>query len=442
MNSSQRVILVLLAISLIAGVTTGNQIYYRLSYLWALLFFGGWLWSVLSLRKLHLTRTARALRAQVGQVFEERFDIHNESRIFRLWLEVRNESPLPGSGGSQVLTLIGGRQKRVFWSQTLLTDRGVFPLGPTVLASGDLFGLFPRTISTPAEESLLVYPLMADITDFPNPPGLLPGGEAIRRRTNQITPNASGVREYAPGDPLNRIHWLSTARRNRLMVKEFELDPLAEVWIFLDADRSVQAALPRPKVDQSIINYWRKPTKVGLPPATEEYGVSIAASLTRLFLRRDQAVGLVSAGQRLTLLPPDRGGRQFGKILDALALSKAEGELPLRGLLETEAKHVTRGSTVVLITPIIDPQFALVIEYLLRRGLRPVVILLDAASFGGSGGTYMLAERIRALGVAVRVVKNGDDLAEAIAQDKRGKAAVKKTAAAGAAASTVGQPAD
>ncbi len=422
MTTPQRVVLILLLLSLIAGFATGNQIYYRLTYLWVLLFFGGWLWSYLSLRGLHIARSARALRAQVGQIFEERFEVTNENRLFRVWLEVRNEAPLPGSGGSQVLTLIGGRQKRVFWSQTLLTERGVYPLGPTVLASGDLFGLFPVSRSMVPQESLLVYPLMADVSSFPNPPGLLPGGEAIRRRTNQITPNAAGVREYYPGDSMNRIHWASTARRNRLMVKEFELDPLAEVWIFMDAERTVRASLPRPHVDQNVLNYWRKPTKVDLPPSTEEYGVSIAASLARLFLRRGQAVGLISAGQHMTLLPPDRGGRQFGKILDSLALSHAEGDLPLRALLETEAKHVTRGSTVVLITPDVDPKFAFVVEYLLRRGLRPVAILIDAASFGGRAGTPYLAERIRSLGVSVMQVKNGDDLAVALSEGAREKA--------------------
>jgi hypothetical protein len=55
--------------------------------------------------------------------------------------------------------------------------------------------------------------------------GLLSGGEALRRRTHYVTTNASGVRDYAPGDSFSRIHWRSTARRNRLIVKEFELDP-------------------------------------------------------------------------------------------------------------------------------------------------------------------------------------------------------------------------
>ncbi|MGE5224602.1 MAG: DUF58 domain-containing protein, partial [Omnitrophica WOR_2 bacterium] len=351
MSFAGRVVLVLLALSLIAGVATGGQIYYRLSYFWGLLFFGSWIWSFISLRGVRLSRTARAQRAQVGQIFEERYEIDNESRFLRLWVEVRNESPLPESGGSQVLSLIGGKQRRIYWSQTLLTQRGVFPLGPTVLASGDLFGLFPVSRIAQSQESLLVYPLMVEIRSFPEPPGLLPGGEALRRRTHQVTPNASGVREYYPGDPLNRIHWVSTARRDRLIVKEFELDPLAEVWIIMDANRQEQASLPLPPQDFNVLNYWRKQVKVQLPPSTEEYMVSIAASLGRYYLRRGRAVGLLGSGQHLTLLPPDRGGRQLGKILEDLAVLRAQGNLPLQGLVEAQAKHIPRGSTVILISP-------------------------------------------------------------------------------------------
>ena len=43
MTIGQRIVLILFLASLVAGVATGNQIYYRLSYLWALLFFGGWI---------------------------------------------------------------------------------------------------------------------------------------------------------------------------------------------------------------------------------------------------------------------------------------------------------------------------------------------------------------------------------------------------------------
>src|SRR5574341_383668 len=104
MSFHQRGVLLLLIASLLAGVVTGSNLYYRLAYLWLFVIGGSWLMSRLALRGVNFRRTARSLRAQVGQIFEERFEIYNSSRLPRLWLEVQDDSPLPGSRGSQVLS--------------------------------------------------------------------------------------------------------------------------------------------------------------------------------------------------------------------------------------------------------------------------------------------------------------------------------------------------
>ena len=59
---------------------------------------------------------------------------------------------------------------------------------------------------------------------------------------------------------MKRIHWPSTARRGRFMVKEFEQDPQADIWIFLDAQREVQASLPGQPQPSYEENLWlRRP---------------------------------------------------------------------------------------------------------------------------------------------------------------------------------------
>lgn len=409
MTIGQRIVLILLGLCLLGGVITGAQIYYRLSYVWLLVYVGNWIWAIFTLRGIKVTRTARMLRAQLGQIFEERFDVINENRIPRIWLEIKDESTLPGSMASQVFTQIGPKQGRTYISRTRLIQRGVFQLGPTDLISGDLFGMFPQKKTIPSEQAVLVYPMLVDIRDFPSPVGLISGGDALRRRTPQITPNASGVREYAPGDALNRIHWPTTARRDMLMVKEFELDPQAEVWIFLDANAAEAHALPwEPDLQEKSL--WEKTGKIELPPSTEEYSASIAASLARYYLRGKRAVGLVSRGDTPILLPSDRGGRQLVKILEALALWKSNGSLPLLGLIEAQAQNIPRGSTVILITASTAEQISLAADYLIRRGLRPIIVLLDAASFGGPEGSDHLIERLRLLNIPLRKVKCGDPL--------------------------------
>ena len=428
---TRRLIILLFIFSVILGITTGGWVFFRMSYLWAIIFLVSWLWLSNASRGLNLRRTIRASRAQVGQVFEEQFDILNGSRFPLFWLELRDESPLPGSQGEYVLNLIKGKNMRSFLLRTRLYQRGVYQLGPVSLAYGDIFGLFRGTRTITTRATLIVYPPLFNIENFPAPPGLLPGGEALRKQTHQITPNAAGVREYYPGDPLNRIHWLSTVRRDRFMVKEFELDPLADVWIFIDLETSVQAALPIDNIRQTDEDFWdwlpllelpafTEPVitaelrggsiNVSLAPATVEYSVSIGASLARYFLQQGRAVGLVSMARNFNLLPPDRSGRQLGKILETLAMMKADGELPMSSWVEAEARHLSRGSIVILITPSVYPGIAYLVDRLNHMGLRPVLISLDASSFGKSIESEEIFTQVKHLGIPAYRVTRGENL--------------------------------
>jgi len=382
MSRSLRITLALLGLSLFGLAVSGQVIYARLSYLWIFLIVSSFLHSRLALSGIELTRRARARRSQVGQIFEEVFEVHNRSRLPHLWLEVQDQSNLPGARGSRVLTMITGRRTRSYVSRTRLAARGVYTLGPTQLFSGDLFGFFPVNRQLLSAETLTVLPRVLELQSLPNPLGLLPGGEALRRRTHQITPNAATVREYAHGDSLSRIHWPSTARRDRLLVKEFELDPLSEVWIFLDAERKSQARLEYTlETDAGSVIFQRSEARMA--PSTEEYAAAVAASMAQHYLRTGRAVGLVNAGQVLDVLPAERGARQLGKIMETLALLRAVGDVPFTGLVIGHARYLPRGSTLILISPSTDKHMVMLVDQLRRLGLRPIVVLLNALSFGG-----------------------------------------------------------
>lgn len=421
MKPSLRVVIILAVICLLGGVITGQSYYYRLSYLWVTVIFIGWLVSRTSLSGLTIKRVPRSLRSQVGQIFEERFEIENQRSLPHLWVEIKDDSTLPGITPSHVISMIHGREKRSFLSRTRLLQRGVFSLGETILLGGDFFGLFSVCKKFAVEHHLLVYPMMVEIENFPGPAGWLAGGEALKRRTHQITPNAVGVRDYVPGDPLSRIHWLSTARRNRLIVKEYELDPMAEVWIFLDADRSVHNQngnnFEIPKLDMKEV--WRPFVNIPLPASTEEYAVCAAASLARYYLRNGRVVGFASAGKNLWVISSDRGARQLGKILETLALLKSDGNLPIQALVDAQIRNIPRGSTILIISPASEAQIAPIVISVTQRGMHPIVISLDGISFG-----IEQEEKSGSLSVPMNIpvfrVKNGDDLSSILSK-KGGK---------------------
>ena len=124
-------------------------------------------------------------------------------------------------------------------------------------------------------------------------------------------------------------------------------------------------------------------TPLALPPSTEEYAISAAASIAMFFLRRDRTLGLVAVGQRREVLQADRGERQLEKILETLAVLRARGNVPFEEILYRETPALPRGTTLVLISPSTDPKWAQVARHLKRSGLHVTTVVLDAKSFGG-----------------------------------------------------------
>lgn len=366
----------------------------------------GWTW--LGLRDLYVTRESRTDRAQIGQPVAERLRIENRGCWGKLWVEAHDLSTLPGHDASRVVSLHGRSSAR--WQvSSICTRRGRFTLGPLVLRAGDPFGLFARRRLIQGGQELLVYPATVDVGAFVLPTGELAGGSNTQGRTHQITPNAAGVRQYLPGDSFNRISWPTTARTGHLMVKEFELDPAADTWIVLDMDGAshvISSDLPQRDDDHlgAVLEY-----------STEELAVTVAASLSRHFLQQNRAVGLVATGQRHEFLPTDRGSRQLLKVLESLAVIRAEGRQPLAEVLTAEGGRFGRHSTLVVITASTDDRIVAALGMLLARGVKAVAIVIEPSTFGAPESSLLLVSGLAAINVPTYLLKRGDDIGRALA---------------------------
>jgi uncharacterized protein (DUF58 family) len=405
----------LIAAGALATLVGGPAFYSRLLYLGLLMVGGAWVWVTVVARSIRLTRRPEFWRASVGDIFKEQYEVENRSRLPGGWVELYNEMPIPMAAGSRLLTRLLPGENQTYVARTWLTQRGGFPVGPTLLTVADPLGLHRVHKRIPAQKTLVVLPMIFPIVQFLSPPGFLPGGPVIRRKAAEITPHAAGVRAYVPGDPMRRIHWPTTARRGQLIVKEFEQDPQAEVWIFLDAQTRAQAQrnYEVPAMPLESLLFTRKP-KLSLPPSTLEYEISIAASLAHYFIAQKRAVGFVAQDRTYTMITAERSQRQENKILETLAFIEGKGDLSIAALAAAHARLLPKGSTVILLTPTTADDILLVVDDLQRRGLRPVVVLLSAESFGGGRGAGRIASRLQEARVPLRLVECGADLGETL----------------------------
>lgn len=114
------------------------------------------------------------------------------------------------------------------------------------------------------------------------------------------------LREWVPGEETRSIDWKATARRGKLMARQYEDERRQQVMIVLDAGRLLTAEIAG--------------------RARLESAIDAALELAHSAVSHDDNVGLmVFADAVLNYVPPARGRRALRLVLDALA--EAEGRL-------------------------------------------------------------------------------------------------------------------
>lgn len=340
-----------------------------------------------------LQRQRRYGWAQVGDVIEERFVLDNNTWVPLLWAKVEDFSDLPGYSASRAVGM--GAMNSMRWNtEGTCEKRGVYTLGPIRITMGDPFGLYEVTLFHDDTEQFVVYPPIAALPQLMEPRGMDRGAARINVRSLDLTTNASSVRQYVPGDALNRIHWRSTAHRSMpmqesIMVKEYDLEPSGDIWLMVDVEAAVH-------VGEDM-------------ESTEEYAVILAASLANQMLRANHAVGLVVYGQAEPIvIRPQKGSQHLWELLKALAGIHAVGEIPLSEAIELVEPVVGQGMSVALITPSPRSDWINALGRFLRRGVHPTAILLDARSFVGEGDNMPgTVAALADMGVTSRVISQG-----------------------------------
>lgn len=392
---NQNLLFVLIVFGTLLGlaVVSGYWLFYRAAYLVGGLIPISLIWALANVRGLNISVERTSHRVQVGQRTEARVHLRNRAFYTKLWLEVEDLTDMP-RGLARTVVSLPARGERDWEASVACVRRGAFSMGPVRVTTGDPFGLFRFSRRYGSSHSLLVLPRPEELSRFWIPPAQLPGEGTVRRLTHYVTPNAASVREYQPGDSYNRIHWRSTARLNRLMVKTFEMHPASEIWLLLDLQADVQAGLG----DDS----------------TEEYGVRVAASLANHFLQANRMLGLLVYGQETAVLVPARGPKQHMRVLEALALARAKGDRPLSSVLREEARRFGRHSTVVVVTCSMDEGWVGTLQNMVQEGARAAVVMLEPGSFGAAESALLPFSTLIASGIPTCLVRCGDDLSLAL----------------------------
>lgn len=238
--------------------------------------------------------------------------------------------------------------------------RGLFAFGPTMIRSGDLFGIFSREAYLIKRDYLTVYPKMVALEQLGIPSRQLNGDIRTKNHIFEDPVLTMGIRDYQFGDSLKRVHWKATARARKMQSKVYDLTTTTDIALFLDT-RTTQ------------------PSIFGSVTELLELAVISAASIANYTITAGFRTGLyVNQQKRFPAepmrIPPGQTNDQMMHILEALAQVTAYETVPVTRLIQTESRNLAWGSTIVVITavPTLDLLSTL---YGMRRSGRRVVLI-------------------------------------------------------------------
>ena len=221
---------------------------------------------------------------------------------------------------------------------------------------------FPGAESmVPCEDRILVLPRVERLEEIPiRPRRTRVYSGNVRANLGGVGTDFFGCRDYAPGDDVRRINWRVYARREALVVNEYEQERIADVSVILDARESVNLRLGE--------------------PGPFPHSVRAAASLAVHFLASGNHVGLLVYGDLLDWTYPGYGKAQRERILDALCRAKLADKVVFQDLRYIPTRLFPPRSQLVVVSPLSGHDDVEVLGTLRARGYRIILASPDPFS--------------------------------------------------------------
>lgn len=209
--------------------------------------------------------------------------------------------------------------------EVLCRPRGVYRVGPAEVKVRDPFALAESGGTTGRIDRLVVYPTIEDLEGLPVVRGQDPNVNTSKASFSQTGgEDFFTLREYQVGDDLRRVHWPSSAKRDRLMIRQLETPWQSRALVLLD---------PR------LRSY-------GTPEAFEQ-AVRGAASAIRHLYRRGFSPTLWTGLKEGTTVGT---AAAYAVAMEELATVRTNREVDLRSFVGRMRRSGLSGGALVMVT--------------------------------------------------------------------------------------------
>jgi len=289
---------------------------------------------------LSLTRTVDE-KLSLGAANRVLVTAQNKSPM-TLRLQVRDIPPATFELDSTVertLTLPPDPRPLAFTYSVTPPAKGDFEFGNLYFRYPGRLGLISRQGMVQAEQTVKVYPNLVETAKYEL---LARRGRLMQLgiRTAKVRGGGSefeSLREYVPGDEYKKIDWSATARRGKLITRQYEAERSQNIVLLLDTGRNML---------QSV----QKMAKL-------DYVVNTALMLAYVAAAGDDKVGLMAFDAEVrAYLPPAKSKAQVYGILESLYnLNARMVETDYKAAFQSLATRWRRRSLIVLFSDLVDP---------------------------------------------------------------------------------------
>ena len=305
------------------------------------------------------------------------------------------------------LTMLKANESKKLRYHFKCNRRGFYQLGPTVLETGDLFGLHRRFQIRSEPQYLTVYPKVLPIDGYDLSSRRPIGEIKMTHRLFEDPTRIAGVRAYQEGDPLNRIHWRATARTGKLQSKIYESSTVAGLTVILDFHKNGFQRQHEPMRSElavtaaiSIVNTVQLlGQQVGLLTNGRDAAERMRQQGWDVELddrqQAQQAGAMLAENDRLRPLqvPTQRSSEQFHRIQELLARVEISDGLEFASLLLEAQSRVPRDATILAIISKENTQSTIALGNLARQGfaVSAMINVFDPSEYAQISGPLIAA---------------------------------------------------
>jgi len=285
----------------VAAINTGNNLLYLILAMMLSFIIVSGILSEQCIRKIRIKRMIPSpLYAETP--FTMNLIVRNEKRFFPSFsLQIQDVLQSKENNPSTYFFVLPPDEEVQKGYSLTLTERGLYRFKNLSLNTRFPFGLFIKTLTYPLLDELMVYPKIESV---------FPSLDSFSSRKDEMEVNKKGhgttlyqLRNFQQGDDARAIHWKTSARHGRLLIRENETEEEKRVILVFD-NRQGKESLQNTHL-------------------LFEKAVSQTASLAYYFIQKGYALELITANSYFSF---SKGPQHLHKILHYLALVTPQRE--------------------------------------------------------------------------------------------------------------------